>query len=123
MIPSRSASSGGITAVGREVDDPIADLQAQRLLDDDLPALDGDEFQGIGLGVRVDRLDLADLDDERAHGGLLSSFGHLKADRSRPETALGFGQQTTRRNGGPSVDAERTVMLHRPVPGGAVAQR
>jgi hypothetical protein len=55
-------------AVGREVDDPIARLQPQRLLDDHLPALHRDEFERIGLGVRVDRLDLADLDDERAHG-------------------------------------------------------
>ena len=32
------------------------------------------QFECVGVGVRVDRLDLADLDDERAHGGLLAFF-------------------------------------------------
>lgn len=63
-----------------EIDDPLSDGEPKRLLDDDRPALDGDEFERIGLWVGVDRLDLAGLGDERAHG-------FLRLDSDRPVAA------------------------------------
>ena len=62
-------------AVRREVDDLLPHLQAQRLLDDHLPAFDGDKLQRIGLWMRVDRLDLTNLDNKRAHDSTSPDLG------------------------------------------------
>ena len=73
--PQPVGQLGRHDAIGREIDHAIAGLQPQRLLDDHRPALHRDEFQHIGVRVRVDRLDLADLDHQRAHRILPSPRG------------------------------------------------